>query len=107
MFEQLLGLSIVWGELQRLLDFRSRELRFLLLEVDFRQHDTNHRGITRLQGSLQFLHCIIHLALAAVNFRKTMVRCGAAWSGGKHGPKFFLRGVGVPCGELLAAPPKA
>jgi len=106
MFEQLLGLGIVGSQLQRFLDFRSREIRFLLLEVDFREHRSNHRGIPRFQRRPQFLHRIIHLALAAVNFREPVVCRGAAGIGCKNGAKFLLRGISMSRGELLPSAPK-
>ena len=105
MFEQLLGLCIVRRQLQRFLDFRPREIRLLLLEVDFCKHRSNRRGIPRFQRRLQFFHGIIHLALAAVNFREPAVRRGAGRIGGQNCPKFLLRGIGVSRGELLPAAP--
>src|SRR5260370_28092992 len=105
MFEQLLGLSIVRRQLERSLDFHPREIRLLLLEVDLCQHRSNHRGIPRFQRSLQFLHRIIHLALAAVNFREPAVRRGAARIGGKNSSKFLLRGIGVSYRKFLPAAP--
>src|SRR5258708_19191767 len=105
MFEQLLGLSIIRRQLQRFLDFRPREIRLFLLEADLCQHRSNHRGIPRFQRSLQFLYRIIHLALAAVNFRESTVRGGAARIGGKNGSKFLLRDIGMSPREFLPAPP--
>src|SRR5260370_16492857 len=105
MFEQLLGLSIVRRQLERSLDFHPREIRLLLLEVDLCQHRSNHRGIPRFQRSLQFLHRIIHLALAAVNFRDPAVRRGAPRIAAKNSSKFLLRGIGVSYRKFLPAAP--
>src|SRR5260370_12844609 len=105
MFEEWLGLSIVRRQLERSLDFHPREIGLLLLEVDLCQHRSNHRGSAGFQGSLQFLYGIIHLALAAVNFREPAVRRRAARIGGKNSSKFLLRGIGVSYREFLPAAP--
>src|SRR6266478_8228453 len=103
MVEQLFGLGVVRRQLQCFLSFRSREIGLLLLKVDFRQHRSNYSGIPRLQRCLQFLHGIIHFALAVVNFSQPAV-CGRTRGiSGKHGAKFLLRGVGISGGELLSA----
>src|SRR5438552_14781591 len=106
MIEQLFRFRVVWRQLQSLLDCRPRKIGLLLLQVYFRQRRSNDRGIPRLQRLLQFLHRVIHLALAAVNFREPAVRGGARGVSGKHSPKFFLRGIGISRGELLPAAPQ-
>src|SRR5207249_8056588 len=77
-FKQLLGFCIVRRQLERFLEFRPREIRLLLFEVDSRQHRSHYRGISRYQRSLQFLHRIIQLALAAVTFRKLAVSAASS-----------------------------
>src|SRR5207302_11451708 len=63
MIEQLLGLRIIWRQLHSLFRFRARELGFLLLEINLRQHRAYFRGISRRKRHLQFLHGVVHLSL--------------------------------------------
>ena len=103
MFEQLLGLRIIRRQLQGPLNLRPREIRLFLLEVDFRQHRSNHCGIAGLQRSLQFLHSIIYLALVPVNFgQPPMSRC-ASRSGSESGTELFFCGISAPRGKFLPA----
>src|SRR5437016_9504051 len=106
-FQQLLGFCIVRRQLERFLELRPREIRLLLLEIDSRQHRSHYRGIARYQRSLQFLHRIIQLALAAVNFREPAVRGAAAGIIRKNSTKFLLRSIGVSRGEFLPTAPNA
>ena len=105
MIQQLLRLCVVWRQFQGFFGLGSRQFRFLLLQIDFRQHRPHFRGVPRLQRSLQFLHGIIHLALMAIDFSQAVVGRRVRWIGRKNSAKLFFRCFHMPGRKFL--PPSA
>src|SRR5258708_8824779 len=103
MFEQLFGFGVVRCKLQGALHLGTRQVRFLLLEINACEYGANQRGIASLERSLEFLDSVVELAAPMIDFGQAPVSGGVGRLGTQNTAKFVFGGIEATRGKLLAS----
>src|SRR5215831_5480367 len=106
MLEQFRCWRIVRSELHGFFDLDARKLRLFLFQVNARERGANGRGITRRQGKLQFIGCLVQFTPSAVDITQLAVRRGVTGVDCERSTKFLFGSVQTTRNYLLAPAPQ-
>src|SRR5260370_30307651 len=103
MFEQLFGFCVVGCKLQGTVHRGTRQVRFLLLEINGWEYGAHERGMATRKRGLEFLDGVVELAAPMIDFGQAAVSGGVGRFGAQNTAKFVFGGIKAARGKLLAS----